>query len=362
MTDLTTNIYQFQFDGTTLTYDTGIWLPTNVVSNIILLKGDGTGNLVPSGIDLSAYSLTLNSYNEATITFTAGELTQGTDYQIWRDLDPIQMQDIQPGASITATDLNFPREVDYVIWYDQQYLRWSNTPRGAEDANPFATRGFLPDLSSPVNGVPQTWSVDQNGAFTTVGIAQGGTTAELKLQLASTTSPTGASLVGTSNGTVDDAIVNLLEQINTLKESSFPVGKVIAMMANGDAGPVGDATTPPGYIWINATNTVGSAASGATSADDKYEALFKLMWRSVATPSPFVSTGGWYIDGTPGASADADWSANKKLLMPPMNGGPVCAIGGSVEAGSTVATYGGYSPAFFHYQGYHWYICYGVPA
>jgi hypothetical protein len=59
--------------------------------------------------------------------------------------------------------------------------------------------------------------------------------------------------------------------------------------------------------WINYAGTIGNANSGATYANDNAEALFKALWvRDGITVSP-----------DKGTLADSDWSAGKKITLPP---------------------------------------------
>ena len=64
---------------------------------------------------------------------------------------------------------------------------------------------------------------------------------------------------------------------------------------------------------VLAGQTMGSAASGATAASDDYEALFTFIWTYVADSEAPVSTGR-------GASAAADWAANKTITLPDARG------------------------------------------
>lgn len=70
------------------------------------------------------------------------------------------------------------------------------------------------------------------------------------------------------------------------------------------------STAPDG--WVFAFGTIGSASSGASNrANADCEQLFKLIWASESDSEAPVS-------GGRGASADADWSANKTIDIPDM--------------------------------------------
>lgn len=73
-------------------------------------------------------------------------------------------------------------------------------------------------------------------------------------------------------------------------------------------------TSPPtGALKCNGA-TIGSAASGATNASDLYAALFALLWDWAAADSPILTSAG--AGTTRGASAAADFAANKRLTLP----------------------------------------------
>ena len=81
-----------------------------------------------------------------------------------------------------------------------------------------------------------------------------------------------------------------------------------------DGKPVGDvsfgysATPHYGHLLENG-DTLGSASSGATRASAIFEALFHWYWNNIADGSAPVSSGR-------GASAVADFAANKTITMP----------------------------------------------
>ena len=71
-------------------------------------------------------------------------------------------------------------------------------------------------------------------------------------------------------------------------------------------------TAPTGWLLLNG-DTLGSASSGATQASADNEDLFTLLWNNFADSEAAVSTGR-------GASAAADWSANKTIVIPDATG------------------------------------------
>lgn len=107
------------------------------------------------------------------------------------------------------------------------------------------------------------------------------------------------------------------------------------------------ATLPAGFIWA-AGKTIGNAASAATErANADTEALFTVYWNSMADAQAPVS-------GGRGASAAADFAANKTITVPDRRGridagkddmGGTAAnrltSGGSGVAGATLGASGG---------------------
>lgn len=75
-------------------------------------------------------------------------------------------------------------------------------------------------------------------------------------------------------------------------------------------------TPPAGWIMLN-NGSIGNAASGAvTRAAPDCEALFGLMWNiSVDSFCTVYAAGTWTPTGR-GASAAADWAANRHILLP----------------------------------------------
>ncbi len=122
-------------------------------------------------------------------------------------------------------------------------------------------------------------------------------------------------------------------------------GSAGLLRADGDAGsltnlpagePVGmihpyfGTTAPMGYLALNG-DTIGSAASAAVQKSDSYEALFTQLWDNLADAQAQVS-------GGRGASAAADWAANKTLKLVDARGRNL--IGFGTGPGLTARTIG----------------------
>jgi microcystin-dependent protein len=89
-------------------------------------------------------------------------------------------------------------------------------------------------------------------------------------------------------------------------------------------------TAPAGWLLLNG-DTMGSAASGATRASDDHQELFTVIWNSFTNTDAPVS-------GGRGASAAADWTANKTITLPDMRGRTI--IGTGTGAGLSARTHG----------------------
>ncbi len=76
----------------------------------------------------------------------------------------------------------------------------------------------------------------------------------------------------------------------------------------GDCGIVGPPTAPAHWCLMNG-DTIGSTASSADLDDDGYEELFLWLWGNYDnTDAP--------VTGGRGASAAADWAADKVIGLP----------------------------------------------
>jgi microcystin-dependent protein len=97
------------------------------------------------------------------------------------------------------------------------------------------------------------------------------------------------------------------------------------ILATGDVKARYGTGTLAGFVRCNA-RTIGSATSGASErANADTQALFEYLWGA---------DGNLSVSGGRGASANADWSANKTLTLPDMRGR---AIAGLDDMGNTSA-------------------------
>jgi hypothetical protein len=107
------------------------------------------------------------------------------------------------------------------------------------------------------------------------------------------------------------------------------------VMATGDLKVRYDTAIISGFVRCNG-RTIGSASSGATEfADPTAQALFTHLWTK--DPNLVVTPVGR------GASAAADWAANKQIALPDWRGRALAALDdmGNTAAGRLTATYFG---------------------
>ncbi|MEL6325705.1 MAG: hypothetical protein AAFQ61_02195 [Cyanobacteria bacterium J06626_23] len=84
-----------------------------------------------------------------------------------------------------------------------------------------------------------------------------------------------------------------------------------------------------GHFWYPATGgSIGSASSGADAAAAVLEKLFEKLWAHLGLSTPDwaiqTSSGG---ASTAGVSAQADWDADKRLIIPDMRGRGILGAG-----------------------------------
>lgn len=136
------------------------------------------------------------------------------------------------------------------------------------------------------------------------------------------------------------------------KEKKATIADILALAGSSGAptGTVFDyvgTSAPSGYVFLSG-RTIGSASSGATErANADTETLFTLLWNSMSNTEAPVS-------GGRGASAAADFAANKTITLPDARGRVVAGkdnmggstasrltSGGSGVVGTTLGAVGG---------------------
>lgn len=98
--------------------------------------------------------------------------------------------------------------------------------------------------------------------------------------------------------------------LKQILDNIAPLGEVRSFLRN---------TAPTGWLELNG-NTIGNTSSGATArANADTENLYTLLWQQTSvTDLPIFSSTG--TPSTKGASASADFVANKRLTLPDFRG------------------------------------------
>jgi microcystin-dependent protein len=108
----------------------------------------------------------------------------------------------------------------------------------------------------------------------------------------------------------------------------------------GEFKPVTVTTPPDGWLVCNG-QTIGSAASGATQAQGYLQDLFSHLWTNYSNTQLIIQTSAG-SNTTRGASAAADFAANKRMPLPNLVGHTLIGSGTYTDtvAGSTTRNLG----------------------
>ena len=139
---------------------------------------------------------------------------------------------------------------------------------------------------------------------------------------------TGTTETTSNLDTPDDELIMEDDSQTGEKKRKF---KMSLLVPTGMIIPwIGTFSVAPPDAWVHANgNTLGNASSGGTErANADTEELFTLLWDSMADAQAAVSTGR-------GASAAADFAANKNIVIPDMQG--MIAVG---TGGTAMTTHG----------------------
>lgn len=140
-----------------------------------------------------------------------------------------------------------------------------------------------------------------------------------------------------SAGVVQVQADNLLVVGASSGSGSAPSVDATTILATGDLKCRYGTGALSGFVRANG-RTIGSATSGGTErANADCQSLFEYLWQTDANLS--VSTGR-------GASAAADWAANKNIALPDWRGRVIAGLDdmGNSSAGRLTATYFGTGP------------------
>lgn len=116
--------------------------------------------------------------------------------------------------------------------------------------------------------------------------------------------------------TIANNLVALARRI--LSDGSLPASAVAGALPAGAIQQFIQTTAPTG--WVRMDGSIGNAASNATTrANADTAALFAVLWDSVAQANATVQdSAGSTV--TRGASAAADFAANRRIVIPDMRG------------------------------------------
>ena len=223
-----------------------------------------------------------------------------------------------------------------VVWAQSAggaYIRTVPIPSqiGVQDGAASYTDGFPPDCFTPTSGggVPP-FGQDMNGALNEV-------TAWLQWMEAGAPvfydSAFSTAVGGYPKGSrLPSAILPGLTWLSTADSNTTDPDSSSAanwiqdpgQVQTGTPMPCLTATAIPGYVPAN-TNTIGNASSNGTNranADTLF--LFRFLWSLPASVCPIFTSGG--APSTRGATATADFAANKAIATPDMRGAGLVGV------------------------------------
>lgn len=168
------------------------------------------------------------------------------------------------------------------------------------------------DLSGITTGTSRTLAVpDASGTIVLAGATQ------------TLTSKTLTDCVGNTQSAADNS--TKLATTAYADASSAAAVAGLSVWSTGDVKLTLNTTAPSGWLLMDDT-TVGSASSAATHAGSQYQVLYSVLWAISDTWAP--------VTGGRGASASADWSANKPIALTKVLGRALAVAG----AGSSLTS------------------------
>ncbi len=186
---------------------------------------------------------------------------------------------------------------------------------------------FQEDEDATTNILPQLpegwiWMGSASGGVVAVELEQDPDVSTLRSELENDQQGTdGAGIVGYYDETnnVSTTVRDFLNNIVNFMEARF--------YSTSDSKATFELVPLPGWIlWID--STIGSATSGADYANADAQNLFTKLWTNCANAQCPVS-------GGRGASAAADWAANKTLSLPIVDGRTLVNYNGTYTLAST---------------------------
>ena len=267
-------------------------------------------------LDSSAYTIVGAGIDPApdtrTVTLNAAA-TAGDIITPMRNMNYDRTTDFTIGGEFSAENIN--KEFDRMVLMMQQ-LRTDlaelglQYPNYVDDSNG-KTINALPVLPNKTATTIPIWSSTTDGSLVASTIDQNADASDLESRLANADSGTdGARMIGYRNKA---GIASDVEATLSTLESNSITGFVTGMLI-----PYCQTTPPAGWVSLN-DGTIGNASSGAsTRANADTEALYTMLWETSNAEVPgyipiYDSVG---APTTRGASAAADFAANKMLSLP----------------------------------------------
>lgn len=297
--------YEFAADTDLLVYKTLAGATPNPTADLLTLNTN--------------YTVTGAGYGATTryITLTSGAAA-GDIITIIRNKSLARITDFQVGADLSSADLNnqFDDVVSMIqdvnmkieklgLLYSQNQLLENN-----------GTDNLLPKLKATTGNKIPIWTTNATGGLI-AGELNDETMSTLRSELENDQNGTdGAGIVGYYNTTTatQETVRASLNNLNaTVVGNNFPTGAVLM--------GVFSSTPSTGWIFWD-SGTIGNAASNATNrANADTEALFTRIWDDSSGNHandnyiPLYTSAGAIV--TRGASAAADYAANRAIQLPP---------------------------------------------
>lgn len=286
-------------------------------------EADDTADLLTLTTD---YTVTGAGYSSSTRTVTlVTPATSGDTITIVRNKALTRTTDFVVGGAFTASDLNAQFDDLVVMVQDNRMLmeQLGLLYQYSQILNASRSQNVLPKLPNNDSVNIPIWTTNSVGDLVAGTLAGSAGYSTLRSELAvNTVGNDGAKLIGYYDPPSSPNSSTSPLGATTL---AIKVANLEARLAKVEADEVGDptgtikygytSTAPTGWIILEDT-TIGNASSGAeTRANADCENLFTLIWNRTAEGycRIFDSSGNQVSKG---ASASADWSANRRIETP----------------------------------------------
>jgi microcystin-dependent protein len=277
-------------------------------------------------LGVSAYTVTgagIDPYPSTRFITIDPAPTSGDIITIMRDAEFERTTDFTVSGNFSAVNVN--QEFDRLVLMMQQLNTMLNElglqyPDYVDDSSGVSINRLAKLPANTGTGIP-VWTTNAAGDLINGLIDEDSGCSTLRSELINNDSGTaGSKIVGyydivhSNPTTVSDALDTLNNAVGT---TSFHTGMLM---------PYCGSTAPTGWILCDG-GTIGTVASGADNNLATMQDLFEQLW-SYTTSSvdwlPIYDSVGAFT--TRGASATADWNANKRLALPQIQGKTVASV------------------------------------